>query len=346
MNKHSVVDLFCGAGGLSYGLQQAGLNLLAGVDIDENCGYPFEENTGRKFYCKDMLSEEPDFVSDLFPDQSVRVLAGCAPCQPFSAHNKGRAPSYEQWGLLSKFAEVIVCNKPELVAMENVPRLPTHGLFGDFVDALKQCGYQVCWNVVQCADYGVPQNRNRLVLLASLLGPISLEPPLMCQPRTVRDTISVLPSLSHGEIDPVDRLHRCRSLSDLNLQRIRASLPGGSWRDWAPSLVLDCHAKPTGATYGSVYGRMRWDATSPTITTQFTTYGTGRFGHPEQDRALSLREGAMLQTFPQSYRFVPDDQPVRISSVAKLIGNAVPVELGAVIGRSLRWHMSSAEQKL
>ena len=128
------------------------------------------------------------------------------------------------------------------------------------------------------------------------------------------------------------------ALSDVNIQRIQHSVQGGTWRDWPEELMLECHKKASGQTYSSVYGRMKWDDVAPTITTQFTSYGTGRFGHPEQDRALTLREGAMLQTFPQNYSFVPENEPVVLKQIAKHIGNAVPPRLGEIIGLSIKQH--------
>lgn len=144
-----------------------------------------------------------------------------------------------------------------------------------------------------------------------------------------------------GERDPQDELHTASSLSPLNLSRIRVSRPGGTWRDWPEELQASCHRKDTGATYPSVYGRMEWDRPAPTITTQCFGYGNGRFGHPEQDRAISLREAAMLQTFPESYAFAPPGAPIKFNKMGRLIGNAVPVRLGEVIARSLVGHVQA-----
>lgn len=158
------------------------------------------------------------------------------------------------------------------------------------------------------------------------------------QPVTVRQVIGNLPPIAAGEKNYSDNLHVTATLSDINIQRIQHSIPGGTWRDWPESLVLDCHKKDSGQTYSAVYGRMRWDDVAPTITTQFIGYGTGRFGHPEQDRALTLREGAMLQTFPRGYSFVPQGETVVLKNIARHIGNAVPPRLGEVIGLSIKSH--------
>jgi DNA (cytosine-5)-methyltransferase 1 len=191
-------------------------------------------------------------------------------------------------------------------------------------------------------DYGLPQSRKRLVVLASKLGPIDLEKSDAGQPvRTVHDEIGSLPPLQAGSVDPQDRLHRSSMVSELNLKRLRASKPGGTWRDWDPQLVAKCHQAESGKTYSGVYGRMRWDEPSPTMTTLFYGFGNGRFGHPEQDRALSLREGAMLQSFPRDYDFVEPGKPINMRTVGRMIGNAVPVTLGRVIARSVRRHLAA-----
>jgi DNA (cytosine-5)-methyltransferase 1 len=203
--------------------------------------------------------------------------------------------------------------------------------------------YHVWHGIVECAQYRIPQTRKRLVLLASRLGSIALLPPLINErrPPTVRDAIHHLPKLAAGESDPHDSLHCACRLSRLNLRRIRASKPGGTWRDWNQSLVSKCHRKTTGESYPSVYGRMEWNAPSPTITTQCFGYGTGRFGHPEQDRAITLREAAILQTFPRSYKFVPPGITPKFSVMGRLIGNAVPVRLGEVVAKSILGHVAA-----
>jgi DNA (cytosine-5)-methyltransferase 1 len=222
--------------------------------------------------------------------------------------------------------------------MENVSQLADHSVFREFLGRL--AGYHIKWSVVKCSDFGVPQSRRRLVLLASHLGPDGLEMPKDANATcTVRDKIYELPKIEAGKQDAEDRLHMASALSPLNMQRIKASNPGGTWRDWDPSLRAACHHKTTGATYPSVYGRMEWDKIAPTITTQCFGYGNGRFGHPEQNRAISLREAAMLQTFPRNYKFVPPEEPIFFARLGRWIGNAVPVRVGEVIAEVLRRHV-------
>jgi DNA (cytosine-5)-methyltransferase 1 len=228
--------------------------------------------------------------------------------------------------------------------MENVPKLEEFGgglLLDSFEKRLETAGYAVTRHIVRVSDYGLPQMRRRLVVMASKMGPIALEAPVAeARQRTVADEIKNLPPLVAGQIHPNDPLHRVSKLSNLNLRRIRASKPGGTWHDWDAELIADCHAVSSGKTYSAVYGRMDWNKPSPTITTQFFGFGSGRFGHPEQDRAISLREGAMLQSFPREYEFVEPGKKVHIKTVGRLIGNAVPVTLGRVIARSVRRHLA------
>ena len=323
-------------------MQRAGVNVVAGIDVDPACRHPFETNVSAHFHERDITEVSADFVAELFPAKTgPRVLAGCAPCQPFSAYARGREVGDRQWSLLNKFGEFTTELRPEVVTMENVPRLTAHPEFDKFLAVLRDAGYQYAHSIVRCSAYGVPQTRSRLVLLASRLGNIKLVSPT--QPKgevvTVRDTIEDLESISAGGADRYDPLHKASGLSDKNLRRIRVARAGGTWRDWDKSLRAPCHTKPSGQTYSGVYGRMEWDQLAPTITTQFHGFGNGRFGHPEQDRAISLREGALLQTFPETYSFVAEGAAVHIAPIARLIGNAVPVKLGEAIGKSIVNHL-------
>ncbi len=338
----SVVDLFCGAGGLAHGFRNEGFSIAAGIDLDPACKYPFERNNASRFLERDVDKLSGRDLLSLFPETGRRVLVGCAPCQPFSTYNqKGRGKA--KYGLVGKFAELIAECEPDVVSMENVPKLADFNggrLIGEFEEALARKGYHHHRAVVAVADYGLPQMRKRLVLLASKLGPIQLSPPVADLPkRTVKEEIGDLPPLLAGTVDPDDRLHRASRLDPINMKRIRSSRPGGSWSDWAPELVAKCHQSESGKTYRSVYGRMKWEEPSPTITTLFYGFGNGRFGHPEQDRAISLREGAMLQSFPRDYEFLAPNEPISMRTVGRLIGNAVPVTLGRVIARSVRNHL-------
>lgn len=336
------VDLFCGAGGLSYGLQQAGVSVVAGVDVDPDCEFPFTSNIDAAFLPLDVREVTAEHLKGLWGDAETRVLVGCAPCQPFSPYRRGADTSAEKdWPLLSEFGRLVHQTQPELITMENVPRIGSSKIFKAFVQGLRDDGYNVSWKSCRGPEYGLAQNRRRLVLLASLLGPIEVpDGPLAGRKqRSVRDVIGKLPAIAAGTAHNRDRMHKCRSVSELNLRRLKASIPGGTWESWPEELRAPCHRKASGATFRNVYARMEWDEPSPTITTLSHNFGTGRFGHPEQNRAISLREAAMLQGFPRNYRFVKPTDPVRFSNLGRLIGNAVPPPLAKAVGTALVSHV-------
>lgn len=340
----TAIDLFCGAGGLTRGLLNAGIQVTAGYDIDPSCRYAYERNNcNASFNLKSVADLSAEELATYYPTGHIRVLVGCAPCQPFSRYTQGLDKQQDaKWGLLHEFGRLVHDLKPEIISMENVPEIQRHSVFTAFTTTLVQAGYYVNHQEAFCPEFGIPQQRKRLVLLASLLGPISLQKPqAVTAPPTVRQAISHLPVLQAGETHPEDVMHRASNLSPLNLKRIKASRSGGSWRDWPSNLIAKCHLEESGQTYSSVYGRMEWDRPSPTITTQFFGFGNGRFGHPEQDRAITLREGAILQSFPEEYEFVSKDQPVSFATLGRLIGNAVPVRLGEAIGDSIHQHLKS-----
>lgn len=340
------VDLFCGVGGLTCGLRKSGINVVAGIDLDETCKYAFEYNNASKFIHKSVDEVTGKDIKKLLRGYEIKILVGCAPCQPFSSHQKDKKnrQKHKDWTLLYEFARIVSECKPHIISMENVPELAQEKVFDDFVNTLKKLNYNVSFSIVNVADYGVAQSRRRLILLASKKKAIKLIPPTHFRKyTTVRDVIGNLPKVEAGKKCPTDRLHISSSLNKINLQRIKASKPNGTWRDWPEELILKCHKKDTGKTYSSVYGRMGWDGLSPTITTQFISYGTGRFGHPVQNRALTLREGALLQSFPENYSFINDEEDICLKSIARHIGNAVPPRLGEIIGESI---ISSLPKKI
>lgn len=334
------VDLFCGVGGLTYGLRAAGIDVVAGIDLDDSCQYAYEANNGNNTFIKKNVNEVTgDEINNLLKDFDIKVLVGCAPCQPFSTHRKDKKHrnQHKDWGLLAQFGRLVREVKPDYVSMENVPELVKESVFTDFVDTLKELDYSVHFEVVKAEEYGVPQKRRRLLLLAAKDGTINLIPPgdVVEKHATVRSAIGKLPAVRAGESCDSDSLQTASVLTDINLRRIQASKPNGTWRDWPDELKLNCHKKSSGKTYPSVYGRMSWDEPAPTITTQFYCYGTGRFGHPEQDRALTLREGAILQSFPTDYVFAKPNEKVSRKAIARHIGNAVPPKLGEAVGKSI-----------
>ena len=345
VKKVSCVDLFCGAGGLTHGFVLEGVHVAAGIDLDPACRFPYEANNQAKFVERDISKVTATELKRLFGDADLTILAGCAPCQPFSTY----AQRYEldgkdgKWGLLYEFARLAKGARPNVITMENVPTVAKHEVFHDFVDTLKRLGYNVWFDVVDSSQYGVPQTRRRMVLLASRHGEIKMIEPTVKKPMTVKQAIGRMRALSAGEAAPRDKLHVSSTLSDKNLKRIKVSKPGGTWRDWPEHLVADCHRAESGKTYPGVYGRMEWDKPAPTMTTQCYGFGNGRFGHPEQDRAISLREAAILQSFPRNYSFVPKNGEVSCKALGRLIGNAVPVDLGRAIARSINLHLASIQ---
>ena len=344
MKKIEVVDLFCGVGGLTCGLNQSGLDVKAGFDIDETCRYPYEFNNKAKFYKKNIREVTGEEINNCYSKDAIKVLAGCAPCQPFSQMSfkyqnikEKKRENDKRYDLLLEFGRLIKEVRPDIVSMENVPKIRDTNVFKKFLSILKELNYSVDYKVVYCPDYGIPQNRRRFLLLAAKSGNIKLLDKIYSKQNyiTVRDTIGELPPVKSGEVCPDDILHQTAKLSDINLKRIKISRPGGTWRDWPENLRCECHKKASGQTYSSVYGRMEWDKVSPTITTQFYCYGTGRYGHPEQNRALTLREGALIQTFPLNYQFTKPGESFSLKDIAREIGNAVPVKLGEIIGKSI-----------
>jgi DNA (cytosine-5)-methyltransferase 1 len=333
-NLGEVVDLFCGIGALSHGLKQSGLKIVAGYDMDSRCKYAFETNNEAAFFARDVAKLTAKEIKSHFSGKVPSVLAGCAPCQPFSTY-KQRYDEDPRWNLVARFAELAIEVKPDFVTMENVPALLRYkggSVFKGFCNRLRKAGYQVNWKVAKCEEFGVPQKRRRLVVIAAKSG--NLQPLVATHTEfsSVRDAIGNLPKLKAGEADSNDPLHTSATLSKLNLLRIKASKPGGTWRDWPEELVALCHRRSTGKTYSGVYARMSWDKPSPTMTTQCYGYGNGRFGHPEQNRAISLREAAILQSFPETYKFLPQNEKIALTEVGRWIGNAVPVKLAEAIG--------------
>ena len=332
------IDLFCGAGGLSYGLKSAGIDVHAGIDLDPACEFPFEKNIGAPFIRADIRKIVSGDLRQYYPKGAISLLAGCAPCQPFSSFRRGTDNSGdEKWGLLLEFGRLVKELRPDLITMENVPGLAKQPVFLKFLTDIEGEGYSVKVKSIFGPSYGLPQYRRRLVLIGSRIGPAYLPEATLKSDQylCVKSAIHDLPPLKAGETDKADPLHRARALTPLNLRRIRSSVQGGTWRDWPDELRSPCHRKKTGASFQSVYARMSWDLPSPTITTQSFNFGTGRFGHPDQDRPISLREAAILQSFPKNYRFVATDADISFSNVGRLIGNAVPPALGKAIGAAL-----------
>lgn len=351
----AVVDLFCGIGGLTHGFKTEGFIVSAGVDFDNTCSYAYRTNNNdAKFLHKDVTKLTSKKLNGLFPRNKRKILVGCAPCQPFSIfnyknnNNAEKQAKDEKWKLLYSFADLIEATQPEIVSMENVPQLRNFnggGVFNDFVELLEKNRYKVSFGVYNAQDYGVPQRRKRLILLASKHSKFELIPPTHKDNYlTVHQAIGHLPEIKDGEHSEDDFLHYARKLTEINKKRIKATAEGGGWQDWDKSLLLECHKKESGLMYKSVYGRMSWDDVAPTITTYCIGLNNGRFGHPEQDRAISLREAAILQSFPEDYDLIDTKAMFNIQVLARQIGNAVPVGLGQAIAKSIKKHIRAINE--
>jgi len=334
------VDFFCCAGGVTNGFRQAGIKVLGGIDIESAYKETYEKNNkGSVFIQADIAKLQPEVLGttlQITPDMDDLVFIGCSPCQYYTTIQTDKTKSSKGKLLLDEFKRFVEYFNPGFIFIENVPGLETkaESPLSKFKDYLRKREYMFDDKVVNASNYDVPQNRKRYVLIASRIN-TSVKIPLSngSAPKTVRDAIGNLPKIRAGHRDKKAGKHWTGSLIDINLQRIR-KVPhnGGSrlaWKD-DEKLQLPCYIDKDN-TFSDVYGRLNWDIPSPTITTKFHSISNGRFGHPEQDRALSLREGAILQSFPAKYKFQSDS----IVLVARMIGNAVPPNLAKAIGQSI-----------
>jgi DNA (cytosine-5)-methyltransferase 1 len=331
-----VADFFCGCGGTSAGLRAAGMDIALGLDFDADAGATYQRNFPEAhFLLRDILEVSPEEVEELLPrDDGHLLLSACAPCQPYSSFVQKRGADRRRT-LLLRLLPIIELLRPEFVFIENVPGLKgdeaPQGTFARFCRTLERAEYSVDHRIVDCRDYGVPQRRRRLVILASRLGPITVpkathgHAPPLAPPSTVWDWIGDLPPVAPGEEHPDVPNHLVSAITDVNLRRLRATPPGGGRASWPASLRLACHKDD--AAYSDSYGRMHADAAAPVLTTKCTSISNGRFGHPYADRPISVREAACLQTFPRDFFFEGG-----IRSATRQIGNAVPVLLAQRMG--------------
>lgn len=338
-NKLKVVDFFCSVGGVSLGFKQAGIEVLGGIDIDQSCQETYEKNIQAKFLPADVSNLEKSEVGKFFKirrNQNNLIFVGCSPCQYYSNIKTDKTKSSNTRLLLADFQEFVDYYRPGYVFVENVPGLDKkpESPLGKFKTFLKESGYEFDDDVLNAKYYGVPQNRRRYVLIASRVKKnIRLPQPGKKEIKTVKEAIgdySKYPVINAGNKDNSPFNHSSAKLSNVNLKRIKATpVNGGGRLAWKEkSLQLNCYKNHEGHT--DVYGRMHWDKPSPAITTRFVSLSNGRYGHPEQDRAISLREGATLQSFPEDFVFYSNSQ----GTVAKMIGNAVPPKFAEAIGKT------------
>lgn len=340
-----VFDFFCGCGGTSAGFERAGLEIAVGIDRDPDAAATFRRNFPEAtLLLADIGSLSTSALGPLVPPspRAPLLFAGCAPCQPFSKQNRARGEVDDaRRPLLLDFLRFIEYFLPELVFVENVPGLQRAGgaPFAAFIAKLSELGYFHQVGRVDAARYGVPQRRLRLVMVASRLGPIDIPKPTHGRGtrrrlRTVRDAIAHLPPVVAGETHNRIANHQAANLSELNLERVRATPVGGGRLDWPGRLQLHCHSSGH-AGHTDVYGRLGWDEPASCLTTRCISLSNGRFGHPVQHRALTVREAACLQTFPRGFRFEGS-----LQSTARQVGNAVPVKLSEAFGLAFAEHVA------
>ena len=354
------IDFFCGGGGMSLGMQKAGVNVLAGIDNDPKCRETYEANHPHsKFIEVDITQfgvEELACQAGIARNDDSLVFIGCSPCQYWSVitghrDSKRKNSARKSRNLLGDFLHFVEHYRPGFVVIENVPaidRSPDESGLSNLYSFLDSEGYAYKKGVLLTNDYGVPQSRKRFILIASrLFDTVDFPKPKANKP-TVFDAIGGKKKLSRigaGECDKKDKLHKCSRLSDTNLQRLKLTPEGGLRSHWhhRDDLQINAYRNKPEDLFPRNYGRMAWRKPAPTITTYFHSISSGRFGHPEQNRAISLREGAMLQTFPKSYKFKTSG----FGNTARIIGNAVPPEFAKAIGKSIvkQWRMSSTGKR-
>ena len=323
------IDLFCGCGGVTEGLKQAGFAVIAAIDNDPICCQTYRLNHPEvNLFEKDICETSALSLKKILGKRKLDLLVVCAPCQPFSRLNKSDISDERIYLILQsvRFARAL---KPKYVLFENVPGIARNSVV---ISQLKfefaKLGYNLSEpKQIDAADYGVPQRRVRCVIVASLKSDVVWPSPTtpLGHRITVRDAIGNLPTA--GYVNSQDPLHVCRKHSKLTIDRLQHISHDGGSRDELPThLVLPCHKKLDDAGeithYCDVYGRMRWDTVAPTLTTGCTDVTKGRSAHPVFDRAITLREAALLQTFPRNYHFFGNS-----GQIARQIGNAVPVNL-------------------
>jgi len=338
------IDFFCGAGGLTRGLLDAGIEVSKGFDLDDKAKETYEKNNPKaRFFAKDVsLVTKEEVMKGIDIDDSMLLFAGCAPCQPFSAMKKGSKEKSNDKNLLLQFGRLISEVKPDFIFAENVPGL-RYGkgkrIFRKFERLLEDNGYSFEYGTLDAKDYGVPQKRRRFILLASLHGQINLPTAThgidsgKLPYVVVKDVIKKFPVIRAGSKHKKIPNHQSRGLSRRNKRRLlRIRKDGGTRFDLPSRLRLNCHKKHNGHT--DVYGRMKWNETAPALTCKCTSLSNGRFGHPTQLRAISVREAAALQTFPDNYVFYGN-----LADATKWVGNAVPPQLAKVFGEQIIRHV-------
>lgn len=341
------VDFFCGGGGMSLGLSKAGIDVVAGIDSDPVCRETYEANHPNSPFIMADIKKYP--VGRLEKDAGVRrfddsmIFVGCSPCQYWSVitgrgYSERKKSAHGGRNLLRDFLRFVEHYRPGFVVVENVRGIEKHAGDSGLAEMLRffdDSGYRYAHNVLSTNDFGVPQSRRRFILIASRVVDVELPTPGKTRP-TVFDAIGGKKrqsAINAGECAPRDLLHRSPNLSATNLARLKLTPQGGNREHWhqRDDLQIDAYRGKSPEFFRENYGRMAWHKPAPTITTKFFALGCGRFGHPEENRAISLREGAMLQTFPKYYEF----KTSTFRDTARIIGNAVPPMFARHIGGAI-----------
>jgi DNA (cytosine-5)-methyltransferase 1 len=338
------VDLFCGAGGLTRGLLDAHINVKMGVDFDDRFRKTYESNNHPAIFdqadIKTLNGKDLERRLNVKPDD-IFMLAACAPCQPFSRHNKNHYHDRRK-SLLLQVGRILeeMHRKPDILFFENVPaitKIDNGRNLKTFCRILSNLGYNYSSDIVDAKNYGVPQTRKRFIMIGILRELYSGELIFPCKTHgkerlmyiTVQNAIKHLPRLRAGQRHPQVFNHECAALKPINKQRLKKTpINGGSRTAWPEDLFLKCHINHSG--HKDVYGRMEWKKPSPTLTCKCVSISNGRFGHPTQLRGISLKEAALLQSFPDNYEFYG-----KFRNMAMQIGNAVPPLLAEVFGKYL-----------
>ena len=349
ISKMHAIDFFCGCGGTSAGLKKAGVEILAGIDIDPDAGRTFKKNFPEaRFFLEDIKNLHPLNLEDIISRERTTPLlfSACAPCQPFTKQKTIKPSKDDRLDLLDEFHRFVRVFRPDYIFVENVPGFnnvkPDKGPLARFLSVLDKLKYKYDLKAPESQVYGVPQVRRRLVLVASQLGNISVAAPTH-GPGTVNpkyecvwNWIGNLPKIDAGETHEGVKNHRAAALSEKNLKRIAATPEGGGRQNWPEDLRLKCHSHHTGHT--DVYGRLRKNKPAAALSTRCISLSNGRYGHPTQNRAISVREAARLQTFEDTFEFLGS-----LNSMARQIGNAVPVRLAEVFGLHFKSHFKDSK---
>lgn len=331
------IDLFSGCGGLTEGMHQAGFTTKLAFEINDVASRVYEANHKTTHIIRSDVRNVSikDVKSKLGNQTIIHLLAGCPPCQGFSSVrrlNKISPIDDPRNSLILEYVRFVKELKPYTIMMENVPGLLNYELFHQAVETLRKIGYFVDYNVVNVKNYGIPQSRKRLVLVGSRLGEIKIAPETNHR-TTVRDVIGNLvpPHLSD------DKLHQVVAKHCERIQRQIELTPknGGSRKDLPDEYQLACHKKES-VGFHDVYGRLRWDDYSTTITGGCLNPSKGRFLHPEQDRCITAREASLLQSFPIDYDFLPD---ISKNELALMIGNALPPKFSYFQSKNIKDHL-------